>query len=164
MANYLVDSNLFIQAHRVNYPLDVVKGFWEKISELAYNDIICSLDKVKNEIYENDDELKSWCKSNLPKDFFRNSEVAISTYKEVISWAVYQKEHYKKSAIDEFLDSGLADAWLVAYAVENQLEIITQEISQPNRKNKVKIPEVCDYFSVPYKNMIELFRELDIQF
>ncbi|MCF8308668.1 MAG: DUF4411 family protein [Bacteroidales bacterium] len=32
MAHYLVDSNLFIQAHRVNYPLDVVTGFWKTIS------------------------------------------------------------------------------------------------------------------------------------
>ena len=52
----MVDSNLFIQAHRVNYPLDVVKSFWEALSELAHKDKICSLDKVKKEIYENDDD------------------------------------------------------------------------------------------------------------
>lgn len=58
----------------------------------------------------------------------------------------------------------VADAWLVAYAVGNDMQIVTQEVSQPERKNRIKIPEVCNYFRIPYKNMIELFRELGVTF
>ena len=100
----------------------------------------------------------------MPKRFFRNSEQAILSYKNVITWAINQKEHYKQSAIDVFLDSELADAWLVAYALENEMKIITQEISQPERRSKIKIPEVCSYFEVPYMIMIGLFRELGVHF
>ena len=164
MAIYLVDSNLFIQAHRVNYPLDVVTGFWKTISKLAQEDKLCSIDKVKKEIYENDDDLKDWCESNLPEGFFKNSENSIQSYKKVTAWAVSQKEHYLQSDINEFLEADVADAWLIAYAVENDMQIVTQEVSQPERKNRIKIPEVCNHFKVPYKNMIELFRELGVTF
>ena len=57
MAIYLVDSNFFIQAHRVTYPLDVVTSFWSKVKKLAIDGKIISIDKVKGEIFENDDEL-----------------------------------------------------------------------------------------------------------
>lgn len=74
---YVVDSNFFIQAHRTNYPFDVAISFWNKIIELAENGIIISIDKVKNEIFKNDDELKQWCEINLPDDFFKDTTTII---------------------------------------------------------------------------------------
>lgn len=47
MAKYLLDSNIFIQAHRMYYPFDVVPSFWNKILELSNKGIIISIDKVK---------------------------------------------------------------------------------------------------------------------
>ena len=47
MPDYVVDSNFFIQAHQVHYPMDVVPNFWVKVSELAHNGIIGSIDKVE---------------------------------------------------------------------------------------------------------------------
>ena len=73
MRTFLVDSNFFIQAHRAIYPLDVAPSFWNKVKQLAANGNIISLDKVKNEIYQNEDDLKSWCENNLPDNFFQNS-------------------------------------------------------------------------------------------
>lgn len=61
---FLVDTNFFIQAHRVSYPFDVVPSFWNKVKDLADNDKIFSIDKVKDEIYINEDDLKKWCQSN----------------------------------------------------------------------------------------------------
>ena len=52
MAIFVVDSNFFIQAHRITYPLDVAKGFWDKINKMAHAGTIISLDKVKSELYE----------------------------------------------------------------------------------------------------------------
>jgi hypothetical protein len=57
MSVFIVDSNFFIQAHRANYPLDIAITFWKKVKELADNGSIVSIDKVKHEIYQNDDEL-----------------------------------------------------------------------------------------------------------
>lgn len=73
MSVYVVDSNFFIQAHRANYPLDVALSFWAKVRQLAHEGKIISIDKVKDELYNKNDELEAWCKANLPDDFFKDS-------------------------------------------------------------------------------------------
>jgi hypothetical protein len=66
------------------------------------------------------------------------------------------------SAISEFLDAEEADAFIVAYALSDRQNriIVTQEVSQPERKNKIKIPEPCNAFGISYINTIEMFRKL----
>ncbi len=61
MSVYVLDSNFFIQAHRANYPLDVALSFWSKVKQLAEEGKIISIDKVKKEIFDHEDELKHWC-------------------------------------------------------------------------------------------------------
>lgn len=74
--------------------------------------------------------------------------------------------HYTPSALDEFLHADEADAWLVAYAladVDHRI-IVTHEISQPESKKKIKIPDACAPFGVRHVNTIELFRQLQVRF
>jgi hypothetical protein len=163
MSLYLVDSNFFIQAHRAYYPLDVIASFWSKVSQLAAEDKIKSIDKVKAEIYDNsshEDELKAWCQVNLPEEFFLNSSNSIGNYAQIARWAHSMSHHYHKNAIDEFLEANLADSWLVAYAIGQPITIVTYEKSEPGIKRKIKIPEVCNQFGVRYINTIEMLREL----
>ena len=35
MPIYIVDSNFFIEAHRINYPIDIALSYWEKIKKFA---------------------------------------------------------------------------------------------------------------------------------
>lgn len=166
MALYLVDSNFFIQAHRYTYPLDIATGFWNKVEELAKTGIIASIDKVKNEIYDKNDELEAWCKAHLPADFFKDTSEVIDQYKKLTTWALSMSEQYLPNAINEFLDANEADAFLVAYAMfdlKNRV-IVTQEVSQPGRKNKIKIPQPCNVFNIKYMNTIEMFREIGVTF
>lgn len=60
------------------------------------------------------------------------------------------------------MDADEADAFLVAYALSDKTNriVVTQEISRPERKNKIKIPEPCDVFGIKYLNTIEMFRAL----
>lgn len=69
--------------------------------------------------------------------------------------------HFKPMAIQEFLTADLADPWLVAYAKANNCTIVTYEKSEPNRKSRIKIPEVCNQFGVRYINTVGLLRELN---
>ena len=70
MSIFVVDSNFFIEAHRATYPLDVARGFWNKIQQLAADQRLISIDKVKAELFDNhEDELKEWCEASLPIDF-----------------------------------------------------------------------------------------------
>ncbi|MDA3905202.1 MAG: DUF4411 family protein [Bacteroidales bacterium] len=164
MSVFIVDSNFFIQAHRANYPLDIAITFWKKVKELADNGSIVSIDKVKHEIYQNDDELKSWCIENLPNDFFKDSSEVIEDYTQVVNWAVSKSEHYIQRAMEEFLDADEADAWIIAYALKNDLIITTHEKSQPDSKKKIKIPEPCNALGVTFVDTIEMLRRLNTQF
>ncbi|WP_417611266.1 DUF4411 family protein [Owenweeksia hongkongensis] len=164
MPTYIVDSNFFIQAHRVLYPLDIAESFWQLVSRLANEGVIVSIDKVKHELYQNDDELRRWCEGNLPHGFFADSSECITQYGEVVSWAVTKSDHYLQKALDEFLDADEADAWIIAFAKMKGFMITTYEVSQPERKNKVKIPEPCISFGLPFRTTIEMFREIGVKF
>ena len=70
----------------------------------------------------------------------------------------------KREAIDEFLDANIADAWLIAFAKNKNISLITYEKSEPNSKKRIKIPDVCIEFNIHYLNTIEMFRKLGQSF
>lgn len=164
MSIYAVDSNFFIQAHRVLYPLDVAVSFWDMVKSLAVSGRIVSIDKVRNEIYQNNDALTIWCQNNLPSDFFKDSNNVLAEYGQIVSWTMSRNGHYMQGAIDEFLDADEADAWLIAHAMKNQYIITTYERSDPNLKRKVKIPEPCNHLGVQYVDTMNMFRGLGVKF
>jgi len=126
---FIVDSNFFIQAHRSTYPLDVANSFWIKVKELVDAGTIISIDKVRDEIYSNEDDLKGWCQANLPKDFFLDTSTVLNEYASVVNWAQTRSGHYKPEAISEFMATDEADAWLVATGLNKNLPIIMHEKS-----------------------------------
>lgn len=162
MDTYIVDSNFFIQAHRVSYPLDIAHSYWNKVKQLAAVGKIISIDKVREEIYDKNDSLVDWCKTNLPDTFFKDTSNVMDFYSRVSTWAISKSDLYLPNALNEFLNADEADAFLVAYALADpQLRVIvTHEISEPNRKNKVKIPDACLALNVNYVNTMEMFRQL----
>lgn len=168
MSAFILDSNFFIQSHRITYPLDVATTFWEKVKKLFNEGKVISIDKVKDEIFKNDDELKKWIEVNLPNECFKptNTQEILTKYADVVKWTNSKNNHYVQNAINEFLKFENADAWLVAFAlsINENCQIVTQEKSEPNRKSKIKIPDVCNGFNIQYKNIIEMFRELGERF
>ena len=163
MPIYILDSNFFIEAHRATYPLDVAYGFWRKIRELSDDGRIISIDKVRSELYDNhEDALKQWCIDNLLPNFFQETSSIIQEYTQVVAWANSRSGHYLPRALTEFLDADEADAFVVGYALASKTDriVVTQEKSEPSRKNKIKIPEPCDALGVNYCNTIEMFRQL----
>lgn len=157
---YLLDSNFFIQAYRFHYPLDVVPGFWLKVKELAEDGTIISIDKVQREIFQNKDNLTAWCKAHLPNDFFKDSSNCLTEYSKVVSWASMRIPQFTTGALNEFLDTDEADAWLAAYAMANGNVIVTHETSEPRRLSKVKLPDAATPFGIKCYTTIEMFREL----
>ncbi len=94
MSVYVLDSNFFIEAHRLHYPIDIAFGFWNKVRDLAELGKIISIDKVKNELYDNNDALEEWCRSNLPDTFFKKSSKILAEYIRVSNWAGSRSDHY----------------------------------------------------------------------
>jgi len=159
---YLLDSNIFIQAHRMHYPFDVFPSFWNKLIELSDKGLIISIDKVKKELCDNStqDDLSIWCSQTMSDNFFQDSSSCIDKYAEIAVWTSGHP-HFQQSAKDEFLSTDLADPWLIAYAMKNDCIIVTHEISQPQRRNRIKIPEPCMHFGVSYITPIQMLRDFN---
>lgn len=166
MSIYVVDSNFFIEAHRVSYPLDVALSFWNKVKQLSDEEKIISIDKVKNEIYKNEDDLKQWCEQNLPETFFKDTAQVLTEYGRIVIWANSMRSHYLPNALAEFLDAEEADAWLVSFTLADYSNriVVTHEINEPNRRNKIKIPDACLANGIQFSNTIEMFRQLGEKF
>lgn len=166
MAIYVVDSNFFIDAHRRTYPLDIATSFWKRVEQLANDGKIISIDKVKEELYNKNDALELWCKDHLPNDFFKNSDNVINEYGDVMAWANSKSTHYSTNALKEFMQADEADAFVIAYALNDlsNRTIVTLETREPNRKSKVKIPDCCDALGVSCLSTIEMFRQLGATF
>ena len=60
------------------------------------------------------------------------------SYGQVSAWAISKNAHYMPNALNEFLDAEDADAFIIAFALADTANtiIVTQEISEPNRKIK----------------------------
>lgn len=164
MGPLIVDSNFFIQAHRDTYPLDVATSFWAKISELASNHRIMSIDKVKAELNRNKDALTVWCDENLPAGFFAPSASVIGHYAQVINITHLRQPPYNQRALDTFFDADEADAWLIAHALSGGNTIVTHETRQPAKIARVKIPDICAPLGIKAITTVEMFRELGERF
>ena len=54
---YLLDSNVFITPHRLYYPFDFARGFWDQLEEKLKLDNVSVLDVVVSEVSTLEDEL-----------------------------------------------------------------------------------------------------------
>ena len=146
MVVYVADSNFLITAHRTTYPLDIATGFWNKVQQLANAGTIISIDKVKGELFDKNDTLEAWCRANLPQGFFKSTVDVMVEYGRVTTWAMSKSDHYLQNALNEFLNADEADAFVIAYCLADPTNriVVTQETSEPNRRNKVKIPDCCE--------------------
>jgi len=162
MPLYVLDSNFFIQAHRYYYPIDVAEGFWKKVKQLADEEKIISIDKVKKEIYDKNDSLENWCRNNLPENFFKDTSNIMFEYRRVTAWAISRSHHYLPKALNEFLDAEEADAFIVAFCLADPSNrfVVTQETSEPLKQTKIKIPDACIAFNITCVNTIDMFRQL----
>lgn len=158
----MLDANVFIEASRRYYAFDLAPAFWTLLVDLARSGKIESIDRVQNELLRGKDNLATWVTNNFYDAFSStNDESVVETYRDIITW-VQSQNQYLDAAKNEFAEG--ADGWLVAYAKRNGPKVVTQEVLDQLRRNKVPIPNVCQAFGVSCVNTFEMLRELDVKF
>lgn len=160
---YLLDANVLMEAKRRYYRFGLCPGFWECIPWHYKQGTLGSIDRIKNEIDHGKDDLTQWAKSSAPKGFFAAttaSEVA-AWFSQMVVWTQAEKQ-YLPEAKAEFAAGN--DAWLIAYAKQHGLTVVTHETFDANIKNRVKIPNVCIEFGVPYIDTFDMLEALNTQF
>ena len=158
---YILDANVFIEAHRNYYAFDLCPGFWQSIEHYGAQGAVTSIDKVRDELKEGD-PLDQW-KESVSNSLFLPSDTDddIAAYREIILW-VERESRFKSAAKANFANG--VDAWLIACAKARGLKMVTHEAPAPNSKTSVKIPDVCKAFDITYCNTFDMLRELRISY
>jgi hypothetical protein len=160
---YLLDANPFIEAKNRHYGFDICPGFWSSL--VAQHDAkrVFSIDRIADELQEQDDEIKEWIVDLVPDTFFKKTEdqAVIDKFQEMVQW-VYAQPQFTDAAKTEF--ARVADGWVMAYAAVNRLTVVTHEQYLPEAKRKVPIPNVCLEFDIKYVDTFEMLRDLGEKF
>jgi len=160
---YILDSNIFIQAHRFHYPFDVFPVFWNWLEKENEKGSIGSVDGVFDEIKAGKDELSDWMKGLITEKWFlKCDDEETQQYYADIANQIMGNTHHKTTAKEDFL--GVADPWLIAKAKTGKLTIVTEETSDPKSRKKIFIPDICKEHSVLHINTIGLIRALEGRF
>jgi len=158
---FVLDANVFIEAHRHYYAFDLAPRFWEGLVQLAANGQVESIDRIKQELDRGKDELATWATDHFGRAFASTDEDdVVDSYREIMTWAFVQVQ-FSDAAKADFAKA--ADGWLVAYARARRRVVVTHEALKLDIKKKVPIPNVCEAFGVPYVNTFEMMRKLGLR-
>lgn len=160
---YIVDANIFISTYKRDYPPSVFPTLWTHFSTLVVSGNLLTLDKVKAEVLQYQDECATFFTNTVPTTSVLNSNNFIAEYAEIISWAESENSHYRRSALDDFARNSAADAWIVAAALKLGHTILTQEASDPGNKKRVKVPDACIANNVAHCNFIDFLESTGYQ-
>lgn len=159
--SYLLDSNVLMTAARSYYSFDIAPGFWDWLEAQHHAGNLSSTQGVKDEIAAGSDVLSVWA-SHLPTAFWRKvRQNTIISASALAVWVSDPARPYTRAARDEFL--AVADSMLVAEGHASGMTIVSHEVPDPNSKKRVKIPDACAAFGVPYANPYEVFRRLGLR-
>jgi len=160
---FVLDANVFIEAHQKYYAFDICPGFWLALVRQHAAKRVFSIDKIKAELVAHGDALNKWVTQTAGNTFFKGTadKSVADVYREMVNW-VQGEQQFTPQAKAEF--AAVADGWVVAYAKANGLVVVTHEEFAPDVQKKVPIPNVCLEFDVEYCNTFEMLRELGERF
>ena len=151
--NYILDSNVFIQAKNLHYRFDFCPGFWDWIDKAHRAGVVYSIHAVKEELLEyrdEQDELVAWARER-PTLFLEVDHTVRNALERVTRWV--EQSNYSNFAKARFLNS--ADYDLVSYALARKYTVVSHEVSAPLSK-KIKIPDVCTALEINYTSVFEM--------
>ncbi|MDQ0246494.1 hypothetical protein J2S09_004098 [Bacillus fengqiuensis] len=163
---YVLDANVFIGAYRGYYSFEVAPSFWSALVNLADESKICSIDRIQEEIVnqngDNADPLQEWTSDKF-RDYFERTDAldVLQHYAQIQQWA-FDNPQFTDAAKDEFARN--ADAWLVAYAKAKGHTLVTHEVYNPEARKRILIPVVCRKFGIAYVDTFEMLKDLQVQF
>lgn len=154
----ILDANAFIESKNRFYAFDICPGFWDFVIDDFENGNAMSVSHVRDELLAGGDDLSAWVKGKIDKVHFYDCAGDSAIVAEQRRVAKYVMGAYTKpNVVSNFLSPGVADPWIVAYALAYGGIVVTQERSWTTTK-KVSIIDVCDHFGIHHVNVFEFLR------
>lgn len=159
---YLLDTNVFIQAHKTYYAFDICPGFWDCLIHFCDLERLVSIEKVRDMELIGDDALAQWARQAPDRLFLPSTaEPVAKAYSEIMQW-VYRNDQFRPAAKASF--AAKADGWLVAMAIVHRYDLVTQEPEDNACRKRVPIPNVCRAFGVQWHDTYAMLRALRARF
>lgn len=157
---YLFDSDVLIASARFHYSPAYCQIFWDWLAAGHKAGLFYSIDKVKNELLDGDkDPLNEWAGSDGLANFFQASLSALPQWKKISGFALDPIKGFTSAAKSKFLDAEKADAWLIAHAAQNgNFVIVTNEVSAPNSKADIKLPDAAAWLGVKTVKLYDILQ------
>jgi hypothetical protein len=158
---YLLDADTLIRAKREHYAPDFCPGFWDGLLLAFRQGRLISIQVIREELLRGNDALANWVRDEVPADFFISveNEAVEAHYRRILAWAE-QNSQFTRAAKQKFARS--ADPWLVAVAAANGYVVVTYEVSKPEAKAFIQLPDVAREFNVKCIPPYVMLRELGI--
>ncbi len=157
---HLIDASSLIEAKDRTFCFDICPGFWDWLDLRNTAGLIFSIDRILAELEAGDDELTQWAKQRRSSFFLPVDQATLTAVSQINTWV--NQESFRPQAITDFMSG--ADPFLIAYALAHGHTVVTDETFVPGQKNRVKIPAVCQQFSVPYITPLEMLRSEGARF
>lgn len=159
---YVLDANVFIEAHKRYYAFDICPGYWSAILANHGAGRLHSIDRVRDELVGQGDALSKSAQQAPDSLFVATSDSAVTTsFTSIMTWLQGQPQFLPAAKVS--FAAG-ADGWLIAYAKTNGLVLATDEAPNPTIKRRVPIPNVCNAFGVNFIGTFDLLRALGTRF
>jgi len=159
---YVLDADTFMTAHRNHYRFSFCPAYWQALLDHFGNGKVLSIVPVRNELLKGKDVLSDWVRDEVPEEFFHatTDPKVTQAYSTIVQW-VASLEHLQ-SAVPAKFASG-ADGWLVAFAKVHELSVCSYEVSSPESRANIKLPDVARHFGVTCLKPQEMLEHLGVK-
>jgi hypothetical protein len=97
---YVLDSNVLIEAKNRYYAFDIAPGFWDWLEHAHKQRLACSIEAVRDELLEGNDELAEWARQH-PDFFLPVDQGTTRHFAPLTAWA--NSRGYTPAAVAEFV-------------------------------------------------------------
>lgn len=147
---YVIDTSALIE-FSIWLPINLNKVFWSKMEETLREGKWILLDSMIDEILNENDGLKEWCKEQKRKGLAKNLE------ENHRNRAIDINNLYKM--IDDTTGRSSGDTYLIAYAEANSLIVFSREKPRRDSSDLYKIPDVCSALKLKCIRRPKIFLE-----
>jgi hypothetical protein len=131
------------------YPIALFPSLWEKFDRLISESQMIAPEEVLFELEKKEDGLFGWAKDR--PQLFRplNAEVQ-NAVREILA-------NFPK-LVDSRKDRSRADPFVIALAMVTENGVVVTGEKNSGVPDKPRIPNVCEYFGIPYLRTLELIQ------
>ena len=124
MTDYLIDTNVFIQAKNLHYGFDYWPAFRDWLVDQNRTGRVASIEKLADELRAGEDDPAGWDEERGANYFLRPDVAMVPALRAVCNWA--SRGGYQPAAAANFLP--VAGYLLVEHALARGCAIVTYEV------------------------------------